>query len=110
MGARMPVTGELYEATVPASIALPSDPDDQSPDYDVTVQFAWTPGLAPGARTMADPMGTDDGAPDEFDVVTSGGVCGEDLPDSICEAVAEWLDEHWERPGGWSDQYPGGLS
>lgn len=46
-----------------------------SGDYDlsdgtqVEVEYTFTPGCDPAPRTMANPMGTDDGAPDDVEIV-----------------------------------------
>jgi hypothetical protein len=84
------MSAQTYEAVVPARL-IGQHPDDGSTMVDVV--FSWTPGLSPGARTMSNPMGTDDGAPDEFAVVSPCGLsCDQD------DAVVEWLDANWERP------------
>jgi hypothetical protein len=91
-----------YTAKVPSSVALPSDPDDQSPDYDVEVEFEWSPGTMPSGLS-GPPEYYDPGEPDEFDITSM------DPDDSRYEAVAEWLDQNWPRPVE-EDDYSEGCS
>lgn len=86
-----------HTADVPSSIALPSDPEDQSPDYDVTVVFDWAPGNPPSGLS-GPPENYDPGDGDDFVIITSGEIAGDDLPDHIVEQLIEWLDENWDRP------------
>lgn len=87
------MSAKTYEAEVPASIALPSDPEDQSPDYDVTVEFEWTPGTPPSGFS-GPPENYDPGSGDEFYILSPT----EDADGARVEAIIEWLDENWERP------------
>jgi hypothetical protein len=86
-----------HQAEVPSSIALPSDPDDQSPDYDVTVVFEWAPGSPPSGM-YGPPENYDPGEGDYINIVSSGSIAGADLPESVDEALVNWLYEHWEPP------------
>lgn len=74
------MTYTTHTADVPSSIALPSDPEDQSPDYDVTVEYY------------------DPGDGDDFVIISSGGTAGPDLHANVEEAIIEWLNENWDRP------------
>jgi hypothetical protein len=78
-----------YEAIVPARL-IGQHPDDGTM---LDVVFRWTPGMEPGPRTMAEPMGGDDGSPDEFEVVAPAN-----LTPAQEDAVVEWLDANWPRP------------
>lgn len=91
------MTAEQFTADVPESIALPSDPEDQSREDDVRVVFEWSPGSEPSGLS-GPPENYDPGEGDEFNIVSSGSVAGADLPDDVEERLVNWLDENWERP------------
>lgn len=86
-----------FSIEVPESIALPSDPEDQSRESDVTVVFEWSPGCPPSGLS-GPPENYDPGEGEEFNIVSSGPVAGADLPDAVEERLVEWLDENWTRP------------
>lgn len=77
-------------ADVPSSIALPSDPEDQSRDYPVTVDFEWREGT-PASGLSGPPENYDPGEADEFVILSDDFERQE-------EAIVEWLDANWERP------------
>lgn len=87
------MNAKTYKAEVPSSIAWPSDPEDQSPDYDVTVEFEWTAGTPPSGLN-GPPENYDPGSGDEFYILSPT----EDADGAREEAIIEWLDENWERP------------
>jgi hypothetical protein len=90
-----------YTEDVPLSILDGSDGM-------LRVTFSFTPGGAPSPRTIAEPMGGDDGWPPEIEV-TSARYLREDgtvipavvgLGEHEEERVIEWLFDHWEPPTG----------
>lgn len=91
------MTYSRHATDVPSSIALPADPDDQSPDYDVRVEFDYAPGCEPKGLS-GPPENYDPGEGPEFVVIASGGIAGPDLPEHVDEAIANWLFENWTPP------------
>lgn len=59
----------------------------------VLVNYRFTPAITPAPRTMSNPMGTDDGAPSEVDILSIRDSEGQpvDLNEYEMEAIELWL-------------------
>lgn len=91
---------ETHKADIPLSILDGSDGMFR-------VEFTYRPGADPSPRTMANPMGVDDGYPPEIEIIGAHYLndAGEPLaPLGLAEhgeeRAIEWLMENWEPPAG----------